>query len=146
MKLTITSDDGAEGLVEKEVHIHALYGGTIIAINGKRIRSLFFNRQAYEILWEDNPMNASNNYPAISTYEIWRAPQGSNLTESSYTKVGDVSASVHEFLDYQDVVDGVSYVYAVRSIDAEGHISPLTSVSTSSSNRDEAVLLNKDKK
>ncbi len=142
--LTIKSDDGAEGLIEKEIQINALYSGSITAINSKRIRSLFFNRQAYEIIWDDNPLNVTNNYPAISKYEIWRAPQSSNITNGSYTKVGEVTASEHEFLDYKGVEDGVSYVYAVRSVDVEGHISPFNNVSaTSRAKNSSDVGLNK---
>ncbi|MCP5047400.1 MAG: PKD domain-containing protein [bacterium] len=143
VKLGLTAENGDVGEISKEIYIDALYSGTITAINGKRIRSLFFNRQAYEIFWDDNPLNAANNYPAISRYEIWRARQNGAITDSSYTKVGEVTAGRNKFLDYFGLEDGVNYVYSIRSVDVEGHISPFNNVSATSAKKPSDVGLNR---
>ncbi len=74
--------------------------------------------------WTDNPKNEAAGYPSITRYEIWRAPVRSIMYENAYVLIAEVDASVTQFLDYQGVEDNVSYVYSIRSVDAEGHISP----------------------
>jgi PKD domain len=140
--LTLTAENGALGEFSKDVHIDALYGGTITEINRKRIRTLFYNRLANEILWDDNPLNESNAYPAISKYEIWRAPQSSVITDNSYTLLGEVTAGQNQFLDYAGLEEGVNYLYAIRSVDVEGHISPFNNVSSSTAQKNPKVILN----
>jgi len=122
--LKIIADTGQEGTFEKDIYIHALYNGIITNIEKMQIRTLFFNRPAYEIQWTDNPKNAAAGYPAVTRYEIWRVPVGSAAYENAYVLIAEVDASVTRFLDYQGVQDNVNYIYSIRSVDAEGHISP----------------------
>lgn len=126
--LTLTAENGDMGLLTKEIHIDALYGGIITSVELKHVKTFFFNRPGNLISWNDNPLNEANGYPAISGYEIWRAPQASIISDNSYVKVGEVPASEHTFLDYAGVQEGVTYVYAIRSVDVEGHISPISNV------------------
>lgn len=137
--LTITADNGDMGQLSKDIHIDALYGAVITSIESKLIKTFFFNRPGNFITWEDNPLNEARGYPAISSYEIWRAPQSSVITDNSYIRVGVVSAAEHEYLDYAGVQEGVTYVYAIRSVDVEGHISPFNNVFAASSKKSTGI-------
>jgi hypothetical protein len=61
----------------------------------------------------------------IPKFEIWRALSGSVITEADYQKVGEVNASVFSYFDYNGLVDGSTYVYVIRCVDADGHRSPI---------------------
>jgi hypothetical protein len=122
--LKIMAETGEEGTFEKDMHIHALYNGIITNVEEKRILTLFFNRPANEIQWMDNPKNEAAGYPAVTRYEIWRAPVSSIMSDNAYSLIAEVDPSVTRFLDYQGVQANVNYVYSIRSVDVEGHISP----------------------
>ncbi|MCP4217202.1 MAG: PKD domain-containing protein [bacterium] len=123
--LSITADNGAVGTAEQTIHVHALYGATVTAVNSKRIRTFFYNKLANEVFWSANPRNAEAGYPTISNYEIYRALQSSSVSESDYLLVGSVSADITRLMDYNGLQDGSSYIYVVCSVDVEGHKSPL---------------------
>jgi hypothetical protein len=112
------------GNFNKDIFIHALYNGIVTAVNAQQIRTLFFNRPANEVLWTANPKNEAAGYPAITNYEIWRAPVSSLISGDSYVLVAEVSTNTSRYLDYQGVQSGVQYVYSIRSVDSEGHKSP----------------------
>lgn len=122
--LNIIAETGASGTVYKDIQIHALYNGIITSVESKQIRCLFYNRDANEIQWTNNPKNVGAGYPNITGYEIWRAPFTSYVSNYDYAYVGGVDAGVTRFLDYYGVQGNVQYVYSIRSVDAEGHISP----------------------
>ncbi len=122
--LKIVAETGEEGNTEKDIHIHALYNGIITNILEMQIRTLFFNRPANEIQWMDNPKNEAAGYPALTRYEIWRAPVSSIMSDNAYVLIAEVDTNVTSFLDYQGVQANVNYVYSIRSVDVEGHISP----------------------
>lgn len=126
--LTITADTGETGEGSQIVRVHALYGGIITAVNAKRIRTLFFDRLAYELTWTANPKNTDAGYPTITSYEIWRAPETAVVSDADYILIGEVDAGVHTFLDYFGPKPSVNYLYAIRSIDSEGHISPFNNL------------------
>ncbi len=119
--LKITADSGAVGTIYKDIHIYALYNGIVTSVVSRQLRTLFFNRPANEIHWTANPKNAAAGYPTITNYEIWRKPASSG---SNYTLVTEVGADVTQFLDYQGLQSNVQYLYSIRSVDSEGHISP----------------------
>jgi hypothetical protein len=118
------AETGEEGTIDKDIHIHALYNGIITNVREMQIRTLFFSRPANEIQWMDNPKNEAAGYPSITRYEIFRAPVSSIMYENAYVLIAEVDAGVTRFLDYQGVQANVNYVYSIRSVDAEGHISP----------------------
>jgi PKD domain len=123
--LTISSADEATGTIAKTIHVKALYSAIIDAVNSKRIRTLFYSRVANEVLWSANQKNVDEGLPTITKFEIWRALSGSVLTEADYQKVGEVNASIFSYFDYNGLVDGSTYVYVIRSVDADGHRSPI---------------------
>lgn len=122
--LKIIADTGEEGTFEKDIYIHAIYNGIITDVQEMRIRTLFFNRPANYIQWTNNPKNEAAGYPTITRYEIWRVPVSSVVYENAYVLIAEMDASVTQFLDYQGVQENVNYIYSIRSVDAEGHISP----------------------
>lgn len=124
VKLEITADTGETGEAEKTIHVWALYNAFVTGVEEKRIRTFFFNRAANKVKFSPNPKNQAAGFPAIATYEIWRAPQSSVISDGSYVLVGQASASQDYFLDYYGVKEGVNYVYVVRSVDAAGNKSP----------------------
>lgn len=126
--LTITNDSEDTGEISKSIYIDGLYGALVTSTEAKRVRTLFFNRPAYEISWTDNPKNTEAGYPSIVRYEIWRAEASSSLNDGDYSKAGEVNAGTTYFLDYFGLKDGVDYVYAIRCIDSEGHISPINNL------------------
>jgi hypothetical protein len=123
--LKVTAETGEEGEGSLDVQLHALYGGIITSVTEKRIRTLFFNRGANDITWQANPKNAAAGYPSIVGYEIWRVPVSSSMAASEYVRVGSVSAGVNTFLDMFSINELGNYVYAIRSVDSEGHMSPV---------------------
>lgn len=123
VKLEIEAATGETGKIENTFHVHALYSAIVTSTESKRVRTLFFNRPAYAISWQDNPKNSEAGYPSIVKYEIYRAPVSSSLSEGDYTRVNETTGTA--FLDYFGVQDNTNYVYAIRCIDSEGHISPL---------------------
>ncbi len=128
VRLEITSASGKKGMIQKSVFVHALFSATITTVNSKRIRTLFYDRPANEIFWQPNQKNVDAGYPAIVRYQVYRAPYTSSIDESSYVLLGEVDASVTDYLDYAGVSEDTSYQYAVRSVDSEGHISPLNNL------------------
>lgn len=134
--LKITAETGENGVTSKEVEIHALYSALVSSVTSKRILTLFYDRPANEITWTPNQLNVTAGYPAITGYEIWRAPLSTNLSEDQYGLVATVDAGVLTFLDYFGVQANTQYVYAVRSVDAEGHISPINRISTDATDND----------
>jgi hypothetical protein len=126
ISLTITAATGETGVIKKDFQLHALYSAIVTAANPQTIRSLFFNRPAYEVFWNPNPKNDAAGYPSISRYEIWRAPRSSFAGNGQFIKAGEVNAgSQLRFFDWYGLQKDVKYVYEVRSIDSEGHISPI---------------------
>jgi hypothetical protein len=119
--LKITAESGAVGNIYKDIHVHALYNGIVTSVVSRQLRTLFFNRPANEIRWTANPKNQAAGYPTITNYEIWRTSVGSG---SNYTLITEVGADVTQFLDYQGLQSNVQYLYSIRSVDSEGHISP----------------------
>jgi hypothetical protein len=126
--LKITAVTGEMGNFKKDIHIHALYNGIVSSVTPQQIRTLFFHRPANEIQWTENPKNAAAGYPAITGYEIWRAPVSGLISGDSYVLLAEVSAGVSSFLDYQGVQANVQYVYSIRSVDSEGHKSPFNNL------------------
>jgi len=122
--LKITAETGETGLNNKTIHIHALYNGIITSVTPMRIKTLFYDRPANEIHWDPNPQNTNAGYPNITSYQIWRAPQSATFSDDDYVNVGEVESNVNQFLDYFGVQENVQYVYSIRSVDVEGHISP----------------------
>ncbi|MCP4217203.1 MAG: PKD domain-containing protein [bacterium] len=125
VQLTITAENGAVGSASETVYVHALYGAAVSAITPKRIRTFFYNKLANDMTWTANTKNSAAGYPAISNYEIYRARSSSAISESDYVLVGTVSSGVTRFLDYKGLVDGDTYIYVIRTVDSEGHKSPL---------------------
>lgn len=124
VKLTITAETGEAGETSIPVEIHALYGGVLTDIIPHRIRTLFYNRYCYELRWDDNPKNEAAGYPSVTNYEIWRAMDSATLSDSDFIKLGEVGGGFTKFLDYFDVREDVTYVYAIRARTAEGYLSP----------------------
>ncbi|UCH96980.1 MAG: hypothetical protein JSV88_09055, partial [Candidatus Aminicenantes bacterium] len=100
----------------------------VTSVDTKQLRTLFFNRPANEVQWMANPKNETAGYPAITAYEIWRAPVSGVMSDSSYVLLGEVNVGVNQYLDYQGVQANVQYVYSIRSVDSEGHISPFNNL------------------
>lgn len=123
--LTIVSDTGNEGEADSQIHINALYSAIITSVQSTPIKTLFVNRTANRITWEANPKNTQAGYPAITNYRIYRAPVSSTLTDNDYVLIREVSTSVTQFLDYNGLLSGSEYVYAIVCIDNQGHVSPL---------------------
>jgi len=130
--LKITAVTGENGITSEDIYIHALYGAQITSVISKRIRTLFYDRPANEITWTPNQLNVTAGYPAITSFEIWRAPLSTNLSDDQYSLVAAVDTGVLKFLDYFGVQANIQYVYSVRSVDAEGHISPINHISANS--------------
>ncbi|MCP5103928.1 MAG: PKD domain-containing protein [bacterium] len=139
--LTINAETGETGTITKDIRIHALFNAIISAVNARRIKTLFYDRAANELHWNANPLNVNAGYPAITTYEIWRAPLGSSLTGDAFVRLAEVDAGTATFLDYQDVVEGAHYVYSIRSVDVEGHISPFDHYSNDDSQKIKAEII-----
>ncbi len=135
--LKITAETGENGVVSKNIHIHALYGAIVTGVTSRRIQTLFYDRPANEITWSPNQLNVTAGYPAITNYEIWRAPLSTNLSDDQYALVAAVDAGETTFLDYFGVQANTQYVYSVRSVDSEGHISPINRISGAPSGNDE---------
>lgn len=131
--LSITATTGEKGVVSKDIFIHALYSAVITSVTSKRIQTLFYDRPAYEVQWSPNQLNVTAGYPTITGYEIWRAPMSTSLSDDKYAKVGEVASGITKFLDYFGVQANTQYIYSVRSVDAQGHISPLNHHSNGSS-------------
>ena len=127
--LEITAETGETGIYNTTIYIHALYNGIITSVTSRRIRTLFYDRPANDIQWTPNPGNTNAGYPDITSYQIWRAPQSTTFSEDDYENVGEVESNVNEFLDYYGVQENVHYIYSIRSVDAEGHISPFNNQS-----------------
>lgn len=143
--LKITADSGENGIISKDIQIHALYSAQITSVTSKRIQTLFYDRPANEITWSPNQLNVTAGYPAITGYEIWRAPMSTNLSEDQYSLVATVEAGTLAFLDYFGVQANTQYVYSVRSLDGEGHISPINRISADSAD-DKNKLTNTDRR
>jgi hypothetical protein len=146
--LKITAETGENGTFDKDIHIDALYNAIVNDVKSFQLRTLFFNRPANEIRWTANPKNAAAGYPAIARYEVWRVAVSSTLggnyaaskracngklpstganaplSGNNYVYVGEVEAGVNYFVDYFDLNSNSRYVYSIRSVDSEGHISP----------------------
>ncbi len=75
--LTITAATGETGTISKTIRLHALYSAILTASKKMQLRTLFYNRPAYEIQWIANSKNTQAGYPTITKYEIWRAPSNS---------------------------------------------------------------------
>lgn len=125
IKLTIVSDRGDEGSASREIQIEALYSAVISDVKSKKIRSLLFTTDANVVSWKANPKNVVAGYPDIVKFQVYRAPVSSVLSESDYVMIAEVSASVNKLLDYKGLQANTNYVYAIVSVDSEGHISPL---------------------
>lgn len=126
--LNIIAQTGETGSILKDIHVDALYNGIITSVESKEIRCLFYNRDANEIQWTNNPKNVGAGYPNIIGYEIWRASFTSSVSNDDYAYIGGVDAGVTRFLDYYGVQGDAQYVYSIRSVDAEGHISPFNNL------------------
>lgn len=126
--LTVTASTGESGSITKAIPVKALYNGIIASQTAKRVRTLFYNRPAFEITWNDNPKNTAANFPTIVKYQIWRAPHSTSINDANFVKVSEVNASVKKFLDYFGVLENTNYVYSIRSVDSEGHISPFSNL------------------
>jgi hypothetical protein len=138
--LTITSESGASGSISKDIYIHALWPAIINNITPKRIRTVFYDKPGNEISWSANPQNTDAGYPAITSYEICRALTSSGFANDNYINVGEVNATITTFLDYFDLQENTQYVYSIRSVDAEGHVSPFENISVPTDGKSKADI------
>jgi PKD repeat protein len=87
--------------------------------------SLFQVRTVTDVVWEHNPAN--DEVAPVARYRVYRRASGS---AAAYMVCGETDGSAVLWRD-TDVASAGQYEYAVSSLDAEGHESPLSSAAAS---------------
>ncbi len=129
VKLTIKTESEKLGIGYKTINIKAPYSAILYGTPKKiEVKTLIYNRIGYKVEWSANPENEANGYQT-SKYQIWRALQTGTYPPndaSEYSFVSEVDSAVFSFVDYSDNIDAnYNYFYLIRTVDSEGHLSPL---------------------
>jgi len=121
VKLTVVDNLGKPGSTVKTVPVLGLYAPLSVAWSSHVDRGLFQSRTVNQVTWAHNPANDA--VAAVTRYRIYRKRTD---TDGTYEAIGEVEGTVFLYNDTK-LVSGATYVYAVTSLDAEGHESPLSS-------------------
>jgi hypothetical protein len=121
VKLTVVDNLGKPGSAIKTVQVQGLFAPLSVAWSTHTDRSLFQVRTVNQVTWAYNPAN--DDVAAVVRYRVYRKRADE---DESYTAISDVEGTIFFYND-AGLAKGVTYLYAVTSLDAEGHESPLSS-------------------
>jgi len=121
VKLTVVDNLGKPGSTIKNVPVRGLFAPLGVAWTSHTDRGLFQSRTVNQVTWAYNPAN--DDVAAVVRYRIYRKRTDD---DGSYASIGEVEGTIFFYNDTKPA-SGATYVYAVTSLDAEGHESPLSS-------------------
>jgi hypothetical protein len=116
VRLTVTDDNGGNGVAEKTISVKALYTAKS-TVTKQMVRTLLYNRIGNVIKWVANAKNAAAGYD-IAYYRIFR-----KTASTDYVQIGEVTSDKFLFADAA-IDESETYSYAVTSVDSNGHQSP----------------------
>ncbi len=122
VKLTVVDNMGKPGSKIRSVSVLGLFAPLAVDWSTHTDRSMFQSRTVNEVTWAYNPANDA--VAAITGYRIYR--KRTDVDDQAYASVAEVEGTVFVYRDTK-VATGATYVYAVASLDAAGHESPLSS-------------------
>jgi hypothetical protein len=126
VQLTVVDDMGATGRSVQTVEVQGLYAPLNVAWQSYTDESLFQSRTVTDVTWAANPAN--DEIAPIIKYRVYRKkPSDDDATFKAYA---EVSSSTFAYRDTRVSAPNL-YSYAVSSIDAAGHESPLSGTSYS---------------
>jgi PKD repeat protein len=120
VKLTVVDNLGKPGSTIKTIPVLGLFAPLNVLWTAHTDRGLFQSRTVNQVTWTYNPANDA--VAAVALYKIYRKKMDD---EGSYTYLGEVDGTVFSYNDTK-LAAGATYLYAVTSLDAEGHESPLS--------------------
>ena len=124
VQLTVVDDMGATGRSVQTVEVQGLYAPLNVAWQSYTDESLFQSRTVTDVTWAANPAN--DEIAPIIKYRVYRKkPSDDDATFKAYA---EVSSSTFAYRDTRVSAPNL-YSYAVSSIDAAGHESPLSGTS-----------------
>ncbi|MDD8025174.1 MAG: PKD domain-containing protein [Acidobacteriota bacterium] len=121
IKLTVIDNLGKPGSTVKTIQILGLYAPLNVAWASYSDQSLFQSRTVNEVTWAYNPANDD-----VATVTLYRVYRKNVDDDGAYAVLGEVEGTVFSYRDTKPAA-GVTYLYAVSSLDAAGHESPLSS-------------------
>ncbi len=119
IKLTVIDDKGASGSRTASLQVLGLFAPLNVAWATYVDRSLFQTRFVNEVVWEANPGNDA--VAVVVRYRIYR--RDTQDEDGGYSMIGEVDGATFKFVD-QKVSEAGRYLYAVSSLDSQGHESP----------------------
>jgi PKD repeat protein len=122
VKLTVVDNLGKPGSKIQTVAVLGLFAPLDVAWDSHTDRSMFQSRTVNEVTWAANPANDA--VAAITKYRVYR--KRTDVDDQTYASIAEVEGMVFAYRDTK-VATGSTYVYAVSSLDAAGHESPLSS-------------------
>jgi PKD repeat protein len=122
VKLTAVDNLGKPGSKIRTVPVLGLFAALNVDWTVHTDKSLFQTRTVTEVTWAYNPANDA--VAAIAKYRVYR--KRTDDDDSIYLKVAEVDGTVFAYRDTK-MAAGATYIYAVSSLDAAGHESPLSS-------------------
>lgn len=121
VKLTVVDNLGKPGSKVRSISVLGLFAPLDVAWTAHVDRSLFQTRVVNQVAWAHNPANDA--VAAITKYRVYR--KRLDLDDSAFAAIGEVDGTVFSYSDTK-VSAGATYAYAVTSLDAAGHESPLS--------------------
>jgi hypothetical protein len=122
VKLTVVDNQGKPGSKIRSVAVLGLFAPLAVDWSTHTDRSMFQSRTVNEVTWAYNPANDA--VAAITKYRVYR--KRTDVDDQAYASIVEVDGTIFAYRDTK-VATGATYVYAVSSLDAAGHESPLSS-------------------